>query len=58
VKPQDLHEPHAGDVAAAVRFYTISAAGEVLVAHDELDLPAGTVRLKLGGGARRAQRPA
>jgi PTH1 family peptidyl-tRNA hydrolase len=26
-------------------------SSEVLVAHDELDLPAGTVRLKLGGGA-------
>jgi PTH1 family peptidyl-tRNA hydrolase len=26
-------------------------ANEVLVAHDELDLPPGTVRLKRGGGA-------
>jgi PTH1 family peptidyl-tRNA hydrolase len=30
-------------------FYKV-AAGEVLVAHDELDLPVGTVRLKNGGG--------
>jgi PTH1 family peptidyl-tRNA hydrolase len=26
------------------------AAGDILVAHDELDLPVGTVRLKQGGG--------
>jgi len=30
-------------------FYKV-AADEVLVAHDELDLPVGTVRLKHGGG--------
>ena len=30
-------------------FYKV-AAEEVLVAHDELDLPVGTVRLKSGGG--------
>jgi peptidyl-tRNA hydrolase, PTH1 family len=30
-------------------FYKV-AADEVLVAHDELDLPVGTVRLKNGGG--------
>jgi PTH1 family peptidyl-tRNA hydrolase len=30
-------------------FYKV-AADEVLVAHDELDLPVGTVRLKSGGG--------
>ena len=35
-----------------------SPPGEMLVVHDELDLPPGTARLKLGGGARRAQRPA
>ncbi len=36
-------------VAALARFYKI-APEAVLVAHDELDLPAGTVRLKRGGG--------
>jgi peptidyl-tRNA hydrolase, PTH1 family len=41
----------SGDVAAALaNFYKI-AAGEVLVAHDEIDLPLGALRLKEGGGA-------
>jgi len=34
---------------AVATFYRISAA-EILVVHDEIDLPAGTVRLKQGGG--------
>lgn len=36
-------------VAAALRYYKIDPA-EMLVAHDDLDLPAGTVRLKFDGG--------
>ena len=36
-------------VAALARFYKI-AADEVLVIHDELDLPPGSIRLKQGGG--------
>ena len=36
-------------VAAICGFYKI-AAGEILVAHDELDIPAGTARFKQGGG--------
>lgn len=36
-------------VAAIARFYNIEP-GEILVAHDELDLAPGTARLKLGGG--------
>jgi PTH1 family peptidyl-tRNA hydrolase len=35
-------------VQAAAAFYKVPPA-EVLVAHDELDLPVGDVRLKLGG---------
>ena len=35
-------------VAALARFFKI-APGEILVAHDELDLPPGQVKLKLGG---------
>jgi PTH1 family peptidyl-tRNA hydrolase len=31
------------------RFFDISSE-QILVAHDELDLPAGTLRLKQGGG--------
>jgi PTH1 family peptidyl-tRNA hydrolase len=36
-------------VAGLARFFGI-AAGEILVAHDELDLKPGESRLKLGGG--------
>jgi peptidyl-tRNA hydrolase, PTH1 family len=36
-------------VAALARFYKI-AADEVLVVHDDLDLPPGGIRLKQGGG--------
>lgn len=36
-------------VAALVRFYQI-AANELLVVHDDLDLPPGSIRLKQGGG--------
>jgi PTH1 family peptidyl-tRNA hydrolase len=36
-------------VAAMANFYKISAE-EILVAHDELDIPAGTARFKRGGG--------
>jgi PTH1 family peptidyl-tRNA hydrolase len=37
-------------VAALARFYKIEPA-EMLVVHDELDLPPGGVKLKKGGGA-------
>jgi PTH1 family peptidyl-tRNA hydrolase len=37
-------------VAALARFYKIEPA-QMLVVHDELDLPPGQARLKLGGGA-------
>jgi peptidyl-tRNA hydrolase, PTH1 family len=36
-------------VAALASFYKI-AAEQILVAHDELDIPAGTARFKQGGG--------
>ncbi len=36
-------------VQAAMRFFKVTLSG-VLVVHDELDLPFGTVRLKRGGG--------
>lgn len=36
-------------VAALATFFKVLPA-EILVAHDELDLPPGTVRLKTGGG--------
>jgi PTH1 family peptidyl-tRNA hydrolase len=37
-------------VAALARFYRIAPA-EILVAYDELDLPPGTARFKLGGSS-------
>jgi len=36
-------------VAAMAQFFKI-APGEILVAHDELDIPPGTARFKCGGG--------
>lgn len=36
-------------VAALSRFYKIEPA-QILVVHDELDLPPGVARLKMGGG--------
>ena len=36
-------------VGSVARFYKI-APREILIAHDEMDLPVGTVRLKQGGG--------
>ncbi len=36
-------------VQAAMRFFEVALA-DVIVVHDELDLPFGTVRLKSGGG--------
>ena len=36
-------------VSSLARYFKIPPQ-EMLVAHDELDLPPGTVRLKLGGG--------
>src|SRR5690606_14107583 len=38
-----------GPVAGAVKFFKVPAES-VIVIHDELDLPFGTVRLKRGGG--------
>jgi peptidyl-tRNA hydrolase, PTH1 family len=42
---------HSGDAVQSVAsFYKVPPAS-ILVAYDELDFPAGVVRLKLGGGA-------
>lgn len=49
-KPQDFMN-HSGRVTAAVASFYKIAPEAVLVAHDELDLPPGELRLKLGGGA-------
>ncbi len=47
--PRTYMNESGGPVARLSGFYTISPE-RVLVAHDELDLPFGTVRVKRGGG--------
>lgn len=37
-------------VRALVRRFSVLDPGQLVVVHDELDLPTGTVRVKLGGG--------
>jgi PTH1 family peptidyl-tRNA hydrolase len=49
LKPDTFMNRSGQAVGALARFYKIAPA-EVLVVHDELDLPPGTVRIKLGGG--------
>ena len=41
---------HSGDAVSRFAHYYKIPAAEILVVHDELDLPPGTVRLKIGGG--------
>jgi peptidyl-tRNA hydrolase, PTH1 family len=41
---------HSGRSVQAVSHFYQYQPEEILVAHDDLDLPTGTVRLKLGGG--------
>ncbi len=48
-KPGTFMNRSGQAVGALMRFFRIPA-GEILVVHDELDLPPGTVRLKKGGG--------
>jgi len=49
VKPMTYMNESGRAVGALGRFLDI-APHEILVVHDELDLPAGTVKMKLGGG--------
>jgi len=48
--PQTYMNRCGQSVGALARFYRI-APGEILVVHDELDLPPGQLKLKFGGGA-------
>ena len=48
-KPQTFMNASGRAVGALAQFYKIEPA-EMLVVHDELDLPPGVVRLKMGGG--------
>lgn len=49
LKPTTFMNASGRAVAALARFYRMPAAA-ILVAHDDIDLPPGTVRLKRGGG--------
>ncbi|AZI57339.1 aminoacyl-tRNA hydrolase [Nakamurella antarctica] len=48
-KPKSYMNLSGGATAALARFYKVGVA-DVIVIHDELDLPFGTIRLKAGGG--------
>ena len=49
LKPETFMNNSGQAVAALAGYYKISGK-EILVAHDELDLPPGGVKLKFGGG--------
>ena len=49
VKPMDYMNNSGAGLAAVARFYKIDPA-RILVAHDELDLPPGEIRVKRAGG--------
>ena len=49
LKPQTFMNSSGGSVKSFLNYYDVSPE-ETLVVHDELDLPVGTVRIKLGGG--------
>jgi PTH1 family peptidyl-tRNA hydrolase len=48
-KPRSYMNVSGGPVAAVAAFYKIPPE-RIIVVHDELDIPVGAVRLKLGGG--------
>jgi peptidyl-tRNA hydrolase, PTH1 family len=50
LKPQTFMNLSGQSLAGAARFYKVGL-DEVLVVHDELDLPFGRQQLKLGGGS-------
>jgi PTH1 family peptidyl-tRNA hydrolase len=49
LKPQTFMNISGRAVGAVAQFYKIEPA-QILVVHDELDLPSGSAKLKLGGG--------
>jgi len=49
VKPMNYMNNSGQGLAAVARFFKIESA-KILVAHDELDLPPGNIRLKKAGG--------
>ena len=51
MKPQTYMNLSGEAVGKAVRYYHLDAEKDVLVVHDDLDLPVGTVRLRESGSA-------
>ena len=49
LKPQTFMNDSGQSVSAAMRFYKLAPA-DVVVFHDELDLAAGKIKVKIGGG--------
>lgn len=49
VKPQSYMNLSGGPVRGVLEYYRL-VVSELLIAHDDIDLPTGTVRLKKGGG--------
>ena len=49
-KPQTFMNLSGQAVGALVRFYKVPLS-QILVAHDDLDLPLGTLRMRPGGGS-------
>jgi|SRR5437867_8014174 len=49
LEPQTFMNLSGKSVAALARFFKITP-DEIVVAHDELDLPPGALKMKLGGG--------
>ena len=48
-KPQSYMNTSGGPLSKLARAHRVSPA-EILVVHDEVDLPEGTIRVKFGGG--------
>jgi len=49
VKPQSYMNQSGGPIRAVIDYYRLRPV-QLLVAHDEIDLPPGTIRFKQGGG--------
>lgn len=50
VKPMSFMNLSGGPVSSLAKFYSVPAE-QVIVIHDELDIPFGSVKLKRGGGS-------
>lgn len=48
-KPNSYMNTSGTPVAALARFYSVEP-GNVIVVHDELDIPFDSIRMKIGGG--------